>query len=429
MKPAPRSGAAAHDPTGRSALRVAVIVKTNYGGLWTIPQACALRDRSHEVVVICPPGGRLNDRLAEAGIRTVASPFSFRFRPSLTTLSELWRLRRLVRRLRPQVLYHHLYAATLGARLATVGLPLARVQFVAGPAFLESRAVRIVERLLWRLDRTIICGTRYTSRLYGELGVPASRRPAVTSGLNLAWATADLPDDTAATRAEARAKCRADLGLSPDQFVVIMVAYVYPPRKLAAHRDRAFKGHDVLLAAWQEIRSRHPEAVLMLVGGGSDQAGEDHRQELIRRFGVADDHSVRWIDTADDVRPYYRAADLSVSPSLSEGHGAPPEAALLDVPSIVSDAGGLPETVDESCGWVVPRDDPAALAQAMEHAYAEFRSGRLAERGIRARERSHRHFDNRISAVRMAEVIEHAAGVGGPPGEYAPQAAGKADSR
>ncbi|MCZ7438582.1 glycosyltransferase family 4 protein [Micromonospora sp. WMMC241] len=410
-------------------MRVALIIKTNYGGLWTVPQACALRDRGHDVVVICPPGGRLNARLTEAGIRTVASPFSFRFRPTPTTLIQLWQLRRLVHRLRVQVLYHHLYAATLAARLATVGMPMVRVQFVAGPAFLESRAVRVVERLLWRMDRAIVCGTRYTSRRYGELGVPAPRRPAVTSGLNLAWATADLPDDTAATRAEARAKARADLGLTPDQFAVIMVAYVYPPRKLAAHRNRAFKGHDVLLTAWQAFRSEHPDAVLMLVGGGSDQAGEAHRQDLMRRFGVGDDPSVRWVDTADDVRPYYRAADLSVSPSLSEGHGAPPEAALLDVPSIVSDAGGLPETVDETCGWVVPRDDAATLARALAHAYTEFRSGDLAARGLQARDRSHRHFDNRVSAVRMAQIVEHAAGVGGPPPEYAPPVTGKVFSR
>ncbi|WP_089155620.1 glycosyltransferase [Micromonospora sp. NBS 11-29] len=400
-----------------------MIIKTNHGGLWTIPQACALRDRGHEVVVICPPGGRLNARLSEAGIRTVASPFSFRFRPSPRTLYELWQLRRVIRRLRPQVLFHHLYAATLAARLATIGLPLVRVQFVAGPAFLESSTVRVVERILWRLDRAIICGTRYTSRRYGELGVPPARRPAVTSGLTLSWATADLPDDTAATRAEARAKARAELGFTPGQFVVIMVAYVYPPRRLSArYPNRAPKGHDILLAAWQEFRSRHPEATLMLVGGGFYPAGEDHRRELIRHFRVADDASVRWIDSADDVRPYYRAADLSVSPSLSEGHGAPPEAALLDVPSIVSDSGGLPETVDETCGWVVARDDPAALADALEHAYEEFRSGRLAERGLRARERSHRHFDNRVSAVRMAEVVEHAAGMGSPPRDYSPTA-------
>lgn len=393
---------------------IVVIVKTNYGGMWLLPQTAALRDRGHRVVVILPPGpGRLTTRLAEQGITTVESPFSFRFRPDLATLRGLWRLRQVLRHLRPDVLNYHLYAATLAGRIASLGLRLSRVQTVVGPLFLESATIRRTERLLWRLDDAIICGTAYTSRLYGQLGVPEQRRPVVTCGIDLTWAMPELTTDDRlaarpariARRAETRAKARAELGIDPDRFVVVMVAYVYPPRRLA-HTGQAIKGHDVLLTAWQQFRTAHPNVHLLLVGGGANPVAEQHRQELIRRFGVADDPTVSWYDTVEDVRLHYQAADLSVSPSRSEGHGAPPQAGSLGVPSIVSDAGGLPETVDEHTGWVVPRDDPSALAEALVEAYGEFRSGLLTERGEYARELAVRLFDNRVSATRMAEIIE-----------------------
>ena len=82
----------------------------------------------------------------------------------------------------------------------------------------------------------------------------------------------------------------------------------------------------------------------------------------------------------------------------------------MGVPSIVSDAGGLPEAIDDRCGWVVPRGDPAALAGALATAYGEFTAGRLSARGDEARQRAVRLFDYRQSAVRVADLIEGSAG-------------------
>ncbi|MBF9130873.1 glycosyltransferase [Plantactinospora sp. S1510] len=406
-------------------LRVAVLLKTNSGGMWILPQVEELRRRGHEVDVVLPPGpGRLTAELTRRGFDVLESPFDFRFRPGLATLRGLWRLRRLLRRLRPDVLHYHLYASALAARFGTLGLPVRRVHMVAGPLFLESPLIRPVERLLWRLDHATICGTEHTSGLYGALGCPPERRPVATYGVDPAhFAMAHPPDGDRSgnpadgvrsgdpdvpSRDELRAKSRAELGVDSDAFLVVMIAYVYPPKRLA-HKGRAIKGHDVLLTAWQTFRSRHPRAHLLLVGGGWTAAGEAHRRELVRRFGVDADPSVTWLESVADVRPCHQAADLSVSPSLSEGHGAAVEASAMGVPSIVSDAGGLPETVDESSGWIVPRGDPTALATALDSAYREFESGRLAGRGEQARLRAVRLFDNRASAVRVADVIEKVA--------------------
>jgi glycosyltransferase involved in cell wall biosynthesis len=398
-------------------LRIVVMLKINGSGRWILPQVEEMRRRGHEVLALLPPGdGPLTEELRRREFRVVDSPFNFRFRPSLATLRGLWRLRRLIRQLRPDVLNYHLYASALAARLSTAGLRLGRVHSVVGPLFLESAIIRQVERWLWRLDHAIICGTGYTSRLYGSLGCPPTRRPTITCGVDPgqfrptgqdAGPGID-PDPHPPTPAELQAKARADLGLPPDAFVVVMVAFVYAPKRLT-YNGRGIKGHDVLLTAWRSFHARHPRSHLLLVGGGYQAAGDTHRAELVRRFAVDDDPSVSWTESVADVRPYYRAADLSVSPSLSEGHGAAVEASAMAVPSIVSDAGGLPETVDDSSGWVVPSGDVPALDAALEQAYDEFVAGRLVDRGAQARRRAVRLFDNQAAAVRVAELIERTA--------------------
>ncbi|MBC8994443.1 glycosyltransferase family 4 protein [Micromonospora chalcea] len=395
---------------GTRPLRIAVLLKTDQGGLWIVPQVEELRRRGHEVVAILPrETGRLTGELRRRGVEVHDSPFDFRFRPRPSTLRDLWRLRRLIGRIRPDVLKYHLYASALAARFVSLRMPLRRVHMVAGPLYLESPLIKLVERVLWRLDHVTICGTGHTSGLYGALGCPAPRRPVVTYGARTAH-FADLEGSTG--RREVRAKARAELGIEEDAFVVIMVAYVYPPRKLV-HQGRGIKGHDVLLAAWREFRAAHPDARLLLVGAGFSAAGEAHRRELIGRFGVDRDPSVTWLTSVSDVRACYRAADVSVSPSLSEGHGAACEAGATGVPSIVSDAGGLPETVDETTGWVVPRNDVAALVAGLEQAHREFTDGRLRLRGERAQQFALRHFDNQVAAADVADVVEAVCRTGG----------------
>ena len=406
-----QSGSAARERP----LRVAVLLKTNSGGLWILPQVEELRRRGHQVILILPAGaGRLTVEMQQRGYEVIASPFAFTFRPTVSTLRGLLALRALLRRLRPDVVQYHLYASALAARLSALGLPARRVHTVAGPLYLESPLIRVVERLLWRLDHVTICGTGFTSKLYGALGCPADRRPVATYGVNTDHFAPARHDDSVPSRydqrkvADRRAKRRAELGIAQDAFVAVMVAWVYPPRRLV-HQGRGIKGHDVLLEAWRSFQAHHPRAHLLLVGSGYGPAGEAHRENLIARYRIAADPNVTWLASVEDVRPCYDAADVSVSPSLSEGHGAATEASAMGVPSIVSDAGGLPETVDERSGWVVPRGDVTALVSALESAYQEFQAGQLVARGEQARRRAVELFDNRAAAIDVADVIERSA--------------------
>jgi glycosyltransferase involved in cell wall biosynthesis len=381
-------------------LRIVLVLKTAEGGLWTVPQVEELRRRGHHVVAVLPPGKRLREEFARRDVQVVDSAFAFRFRPSIRTVRGLWRLRQQVRSLRPDVVHYHLYASALAARLCTVGLRLRRVHMVAGPLYLESTVIRLFERALTRLDHVTIGGSAFTSDSYRALGLSAKRTPAIPYGVDTGDFVPPSPDE--------RSRARADLGVTADTFVAIMVAYVYAPKR-SVHRGRGIKGHDVLLEAWKSFSPWHPTARLVIVGAGFDERGDAHREVLLDRYEVARDASVVWLPSVPDVRSFYAAADVSVSPSLSENHGAAVEAAAMGVPCIVSDAGALPETVDESSGWVVPRADVGALVDALESAHLEFEARVLADRGAHGRDRTVRLFDRREAAARVADVIETVA--------------------
>jgi glycosyltransferase involved in cell wall biosynthesis len=131
-----------------------------------------------------------------------------------------------------------------------------------------------------------------------------------------------------------RAIARERLELAPGAFVAVCV------RRLVARM-----GIDVLLDAWGALVGTLPEgSQLLLVGDGelrdslAERAANAPLAGRVRVLGRLSDE--RLIDA-------YRAADVAVVPSVAlEGFGLiVPEAAGCGTPSIVTDAGGLPEAV------------------------------------------------------------------------------------
>jgi len=99
-----------------------------------------------------------------------------------------------------------------------------------------------------------------------------------------------------------------------------------------------------------------------------------------------------WVPNTD-LPPYYRAAAVSVIPSLEEGFGIPAAEAMgCEVAVVASDAGGLPEVVENGVtGLVVPRGDAKALATAIGSLLADPQKRR--SMGQAGRERALRLFD------------------------------------
>ena len=150
------------------------------------------------------------------------------------------------------------------------------------------------------------------------------------------------------------------------------------------------KGIRFLVEAVAQLKPRFPELQLVLAGDGFERPTLVH---LAEELGIVGDvHFLGWVPNSA-LPPYYRAAALSVVPSLEEGFGIPAAEAMgCEVPVVASDAGGLPEVVEHGVtGLIVPRGDTDALAQAIGSLLED--PERRRRMGVAGRERALRLFD------------------------------------
>ena len=85
----------------------------------------------------------------------------------------------------------------------------------------------------------------------------------------------------------------------------------------------------------------------------------------MRRLGLEDRVIVR--EKVNDIEDYLQAADAGLFTSDTESFCLSIlEAMCFGCPSVARAVGGIPEVVDAGTGLLVPGEDPAALARAVE---------------------------------------------------------------
>ena len=167
------------------------------------------------------------------------------------------------------------------------------------------------------------------------------------------------------------------------------------------------KGIRFLLEAGAQLKPRFPDLKIVLAGDGFERP---ELTQLASDLGIgADVTFLGWVPNAE-LPPYYRSAAVSVIPSLEEGFGIPAAEAMgCEVAVVASDAGGLPEVVDNGVtGLVVPRGDSSALADAIGSLLAD--PERRRKMGQAGRERALRLFDWDRSAEQFEQLYREVAG-------------------
>jgi glycosyltransferase involved in cell wall biosynthesis len=132
---------------------------------------------------------------------------------------------------------------------------------------------------------------------------------------------------------------------------------------LCVRRLERRMGIHVLLRCWPKVLAAHPDARLVIVGTGSQQAAL-HTQVVESDLG----ESVSFEGRTDDARlaQLYEQAAMTVVPSVAlEGFGLIAlESLAAGRAPVVTDCGGLPDSVQElDPSLVVPAEDVDALAE------------------------------------------------------------------
>lgn len=192
-----------------------------------------------------------------------------------------------------------------------------------------------------------------------------------------------------------RTAARAHLGWPTDRPIVFVV------RRLARRM-----GLEGLIDSVVALRGAVPDVLVMIAGKGA--LGESLAQRAESR-DVADHVRLAGFIPDADLPTAYRAADLSIVPSVAlEGFGlVVAESLAAGTPVLVTDVGGLPETIGDLAPQCVLTDKrPAAIGAAIGDAL----TGRLPLPDadacmLHARE----HFDWSIIARRVGDSYRGAA--------------------
>jgi len=294
-----------------------------------------LRALGHRTMLVAHPGGELRQRAKEGLDLIPLAP------KTEMDLGAAWRLSRLIKQLKPDIVHAHDPHG-----IAMAGLALSMSTQLAKPPLIASRRVDFhlrssaMSRWKYRQVDCFICASEAIRRMLVADGVPDARTVTVHEGIDLGRVEAAPP-----------AKLHEELWLPHQAPVVGNVAALVP-----------HKGQRHLIEAAALVVRHVPDARFVIAGEGElrpaleRQIREHHLEKHVMLAGFR-----------PDVLSLHKAFDIFVMSSITEGLGT----SLLDAmasgkPVVATTTGGIPEVVvDGVTGSLVPPRDHEAMAAAL----------------------------------------------------------------
>lgn len=161
---------------------------------------------------------------------------------------------------------------------------------------------------------------------------------------------------------------RTILKLDPAEFIILQLGRIVPRKGI----DNVIRGISKLTKTTTPYR-------LIVVGGEHDEPDHLHDAEVIRLQQIAEDCGIRdqvlftGRKRREVLKYYYAAADIFVTTPWYEPFGITPlESMACGTPVIGSNVGGIKYTIEDGkCGFLVPPNDPDALASRIHQLLAD----------------------------------------------------------
>jgi L-malate glycosyltransferase len=294
-----------------------------------------LRTRNHRQVLVAHPEGELYRRALEGPDLVPLAP------RNEVDLSAAWKLSRIIRQWKPEVVHAHDPHA-----VAMAGLALSFSAPVPRPAVVASRRVDFhlqahsFSRWKYRQVDLFIAASNAIREVLIKDGIPAAQIVVVHDGIDVAKIQR-LPTIDVHT----------EFWLPHGAPVLANVAALVP-----------HKGQKHLIDAMPHVLREVPETHLIVFGEG------ELRQQLEQQIKAHHlDKHVLLVGFRQDVLSLVKSVDVFVMSSVTEGLGSTIlDAMAMGLPVVGTEAGGIPEAVvHRETGLLVPPADARALARAI----------------------------------------------------------------
>jgi glycosyltransferase involved in cell wall biosynthesis len=332
-----------------------------------------LRAAGHRAMLVAHPSGELRRR-AEEGLELIPLAPDHEL-----DLKAGWRLSRLLKRVKPDVIHAH---DPHGVAMASVALSMSSTN---GPCLVAGRRVDFrlkrnsFSRWKYRQVDLFIASSEAIRQILVRDGVEPGRVVTVHEGI----------DVERIAHLEA-ANVHAEFFLPHGAPLIGNIAALVP-----------HKGQRHLLDAMPLVIREVPDARLVVLGEGELRP---HLEQQVRHLHL--EHHVVMPGFRSDVLALLKGIDIFVLSSETEGLGT----SLLDAmaagkPCVGTQVGGIPEVIDDGAtGLLVPPHDPPALATALirllEDVELRRRMGRAALVRVAERFSVERMVDGTIEAYR-----------------------------
>lgn len=252
-------------------------------------------------------------------------------------------LRRIIKQLKPDIVYAHSSKAGAFARIANLGLKNKVIYNPHGWAFNMQQSAKKkemykwVEKILAHFCDEIVCisDAEKESALREKICKP-SKLQVIYNGIDLEEIEKTAP------------MSRAKLGISEDAFVVGMVG-----------RLSKQKAPDTFVKAAKLIKEKIPNAFFLMVGDGELR---DQTEELINQYDLGSSFLITgWVDNPT---AYMKIMDVGMLLSRWEGFGLVlPEYMACGVPIIATNVDAIPNIVKDGVNGMLINKDSFVGAQ------------------------------------------------------------------
>jgi glycosyltransferase involved in cell wall biosynthesis len=317
-----------------------VVFSLDAGGMENgiVNMSRALESRGHEIHACClARGGKFVERFASPD-RVAILGKAEGFSPSAARA-----LAAHIRRLAPDVIHTHNFGPLIYTALAAPGsknriLHGEHAQLSSGELSLRRRFLR---RLLYGRVRRVHAVSNALRDSLIRHGFPARKIGVVVNGVDAGHFCPGPKEES-----------RAQTGLPPHAIVLGLVG-----------RFGEFKRHSELIQAFERLPLSGRDLQLVFIGGG----GPLERQVRTRAAAGPCASRIRFAGFQQDLRPWYRALDLLVIPSVNEGlSNVLLEAMACGIPALAHPACGAAEVIEDAAnGFLRNLGSPQAMEAAL----------------------------------------------------------------